>query len=230
MDRLGPYLLGPNDTEENGIYTGDARELAKAIPNESVDLIFTDPVYDRIDDYRWLAETAERVLKPNRACLTFYGIGYLPQIAEVMCASLSYRWQGLWYQSNNDKQRGGFGFVVYAPFLWYEKGDSKVYRKTNDVANVPIPSGKHNHQWSKQPDAVCRYVQALTKDKFFLTDFFCGGGTMPAVCKMLGRKYLAFEINPETANIARERVCNTQPPLFVPEPQQAEFEMLGVGG
>ena len=38
--KLGPYLLGPNDTPENGIYTGDARELAKAIPDESVDLIF----------------------------------------------------------------------------------------------------------------------------------------------------------------------------------------------
>lgn len=57
VDQLGPYLLGPNDTPENGIYTGDARELAKAIPDESVDLIFTDPVYDRIEDYRWLAET-----------------------------------------------------------------------------------------------------------------------------------------------------------------------------
>ena len=47
-DMIGPYEL-------DRIITGDARELAKAIPDESVDLIFTDPVYDRIDDYRWLA-------------------------------------------------------------------------------------------------------------------------------------------------------------------------------
>ena len=40
MTTLGPYDL-------NTIITGDARELAKAIPDESVDLIFTDPVYDR---------------------------------------------------------------------------------------------------------------------------------------------------------------------------------------
>ena len=65
---LGPYLLGPNDVNQ-GIYTGDARELARAIPDESVDLIFTDPVYQNIDDYRWLAETAARVLKPDSACL-----------------------------------------------------------------------------------------------------------------------------------------------------------------
>jgi len=50
----------------NQIVTGDARELAKAIPDESIDLVFTDPVYDRIDDYRWLAETAARVLEPEQ--------------------------------------------------------------------------------------------------------------------------------------------------------------------
>lgn len=53
----------------NQIITGDARELAKQIPDESVDMVFTDPVYENIDDYRWLAETAARVLKPGGACL-----------------------------------------------------------------------------------------------------------------------------------------------------------------
>jgi len=53
----------------NQIVTGDARVLAERIPDESIDLIFTDPVYQNIDDYRWLAETAARVLKLDRACL-----------------------------------------------------------------------------------------------------------------------------------------------------------------
>jgi DNA modification methylase len=35
---LGPYEL-------NTIMTGDARELAKAIPDESVDLLVEDPPY-----------------------------------------------------------------------------------------------------------------------------------------------------------------------------------------
>lgn len=126
MMKLGPYELGPNDTPENGIYTGDARELAKAIPDESVDLIFTDPVYDRIEDYAWLAETAARVLKPDSACLFFYGIGYLPEtLNAVNHGKLNYRWQGIWYQSNN-MQRADMGFCNYSPFLWLDKGKSKV--------------------------------------------------------------------------------------------------------
>jgi DNA modification methylase len=223
--QLGPYILGPTDDEHQGIYTGDARELAKAIPDESVDLIFTDPVYDRIDDYRWLAETAARVLKPDRACCAYYGIGYLPETVAALSSELSYRWQGLWYQSNNDKQRGGFGFVVYSPFLWMDKGRTKVRHKTNDVVNVPIPNGNHNHEWSKQPGAIDRYVKALTDEDDIAVDFFTGGGTVPAVCKMLGRHWLAFEIDPATADTARERVRNTQPPLFVPQPEQMTMEV-----
>ena len=55
-DMIGPYEL-------DRIITGDARELAKAIPDESVDLIFTDPPYPRefLPLYGWLAETAARV-------------------------------------------------------------------------------------------------------------------------------------------------------------------------
>jgi hypothetical protein len=37
---------------------------------------------------------------------------------------------------------------------------------------------------------------------------------------MLGRNYLAFEIDPETAERARARVLATQPPLFVLQPHQ----------
>ena len=204
--KLGPYDL---DT----IVTGDARILARLIPDESVDLIFTDPVYDRIDDYRWLAETAARVLKPDSACLVFFGIGFLPETLRAV-SLLSYRWMGLWYQSNN-MQRADMGFCNYSPFLWLEKGRSKVVNQTGDVANIPIPGGtdNHNHKWSKQPGLIMRYLKAFTHPGAIVADFFTGGGTVPAVCKMLNRRYLAFEIDPDTADLARERVRQTQPPL-----------------
>ena len=70
---LGPYELGPNNTPENGIYTGDARELAKEIPDESVDLIFTDPPYKKQFQYlyEWLPGEAARVLKQDGFVLCY---------------------------------------------------------------------------------------------------------------------------------------------------------------
>jgi len=126
-EHLGPYKLGPFDTENWGIYTGDARILSEAIPDESVDLTFTDPVYDRIDDYRWLAETAARVLKPDRACLVSFGIGYLGSaMAAMRNSDIKYRWAFVWYQSNN-MQRADPGYCKWSPLLWYEKGSSKPF-------------------------------------------------------------------------------------------------------
>ena len=224
MDRLGLYLLGPNDTLENGIYTGDARELASAIPDESVDLIFTDPVYDRIDDYRWLAETASRVLKPRGIVLVCFGIGYLPETLQALNHGLmTYRWTMGAFQPNGPSRRGvARGFSKWWGCLWIDKkGDSLPPGHFPDMVQSIAGTGWPGaHQWRKNPAPFISWLRAFAGPGEIVFDPFTGGGTVPAVCKMLGRRYLAFEIVPATAQDARDRVRQTQPPLFVPKPEQ----------
>jgi hypothetical protein len=45
---------------------------------------------------------------------------------------------------------------------------------------------------------------------------------------MLGRHYLAFEIDPETAERARARIEQTQPPLFTVQSEQLTMIEKGV--
>ena len=106
-----------------------------------------------------------------------------------------------------------------------EKGRSKRIKQTQDVANVPFTSGTNGkfHNWNKQPAVIMKYLDAFLIDGGIVLDPFTGGGVVPAVCKILSRNYIAFEIDPATAELARERVLNTQPPLFVPEPEQPEM-------
>lgn len=223
MSKLGPYDL-------NTIITGDARELAKAIPDESVDLIFTDPVYQNIDDYRWLAETAVRVLKQDTALLTFYGIGYAPQtMRSLVDGGLDFRWQMVHYMPGQN-QRGAYRvFSNWKAMLWMEKGTKQPNRHIRDLildrSVRLLPSGA-NHWWTKSADTVAYYLTAFCERGTTIFDPFTGGGTVPAVCKMLGRNYLAFEIDPATAEMARERVAQTQPPLFVPQPEQEKMELI----
>jgi DNA modification methylase len=228
--KLGPYELGPTDDPNQGIYTGDARVLTEAIPDESVDLIFTDPVYDRIDDYRWLAETAARVLKPDRACLVWYGIGFLDETMRVLCEHLSYRWQLILFYNNLVRTpHVDAGWSKYAGCLWYENGHMKA-RKGIDLLSVPVfgdlesTGGLVNHGWSKPIRFFEFWIPRFVKNDDIVFDPFTGGGTVPAVCKMLGHHWLAFEIDPATADTARERVRNTQPPLFVLQPEQLTLE------
>jgi len=212
----------------NQIVTGDARELAERIPDESIDLIFTDPVYDRIDDYRWLAETAARVLKPDRACLVWVATPLLSKIIKVMEPPLDYAWQMIW-QKVGPVYPGKPGMCKYAICLWFQKGQSKTIKKIWDFhqsgyGNI-LPISENGHGWRKSADNIAFWLEAFTQPNDTVFDPFTGGGTVPAVCKMLGRNYIAFEIEPETAERARERVLNTQPPLFVLEPEQQEMQL-----
>ena len=215
----------PDIPEEyrNQIVTGDARELAKRIPDESIDLIFTDPVYDRIEDYEWLAETAARVLinggmllaqidQKNRfaaECSMRPFLNPLPLIAEVYPFAKSYT---------------GFSNIMsgWKPYIWLFKGEK---RRGKFAVDRHHGGGvdKRFHKWGDSAKFFVNYTNALSDIGDALFDPFVGSGTVPAVCKILGRNYIAFEIDPETADLARGRVLNTQPPLFVPEPEQLEL-------
>jgi len=91
----------------NEIVTGDARELAQRIPDASVDLIFTDPVYDRIKDYEWLGKTAARVLRPGGSLLAFIGTGYMEAVMMAMAGLLHYRGMLAWNLKGPGNKRYG---------------------------------------------------------------------------------------------------------------------------
>ena len=220
MDSLGPYLLGPNDTSENGIYTGDARELAKAIPDESIDLIFTDPVYDRIDDYKWLAETGARVLKDRKSVLAF-----CPHV--MFDAAIGFRDAGLRLNPLLDHAPNGSCGTMWVyklqmngiPCLWASKGNPDNAFQMLRFYGAHL-SGLRGFKWAKNPHFIAYRLEKYTAVDALTFDPFAGGGTVPAVCKMLNRKYLAFEIDPDVAQMARDRVRHTQPPLPIEMPTQ----------
>jgi hypothetical protein len=198
----------------NEIVTGDARALAPSIPDASVDLVFTDPVYDRIEDYRWLAQTAARVLKPGGALLAFYETKSLPETLTALSTGLRFRWQFIEYRSNGVKvYPAPGGGTLYVGLLWFDTGASRP-RFVWDVKIAAMTVAKStNHMWSKPPTTILYYLEKFTAPSALVYDPFAGGGTVPAVCKMLGRTFLASEIDPATAERARERLANTQPPL-----------------
>jgi DNA modification methylase len=208
----------------NKITTGDARELTKLIPDESIDLIFTDPVYDRIEDYEWLAKEAARILKPNSACLVWIANPRYDKILMAMQPFLSSVMPLIYVKTGGTNlifSRKIFGWGKIC--LWFEIGKSTPRKAIPDVIlSGKMPAG--THKWNKNPEAILLWLDAFCEPSTIVFDPFTGSGIIPSVCKILGRNYIAFEIDPETAELARERVLNTQPPLFTLEPEQLELE------
>lgn len=212
---IGPY-------EPNTIVTGDSRELSPRIPDKSVDLIFTDPVYDVMGQYRWLASLAKRVLKPDKAYLAFGGIGYAEDTIKALReGGLPHKWIFAVFVPGAGSRVANRVFCHWQ-ILFYGGGPPIKHISDSLVAHTATLRG--DHRWKKNPVPVKKYVEAFTEPGDLVLDPFCGGGTVPAVCKMLGRRYLGFEIDEETAAAARERVAMVQDPLpIMVEPVQGKL-------
>jgi len=223
---LGPFYLGPDNSETNGIYYGDFFKQAQHIPDNSIDLCFTDPVYWQIDDYRRLAEVCARVLKPGGALLVWSnGKWHRINTNWLVDAGLTYRHDFACIISTGPAPMNGRIIAKTNRLIWLDlDGKSKMQSYLADGYISRQWSKIYQHgSWTKNPIYI---RQAMSNFPGVVLDPFCGGGTVPAVCKQLGRRYLAFEIDHATATIARDRVRNTQPPLFVVQPKQLKMEEI----
>jgi len=224
---LGKYLLGPNDTPENGIYTGDAKILSEAIPDESVDLVFTDPPYHKeyLSLYGWLGEIANRVLKPNGSCLVYAGHPYFRTTLSLLENSLEFfTTLCVWEPGMNSRIFSKRIMSGWRPVLMMRRKDAP-----NDTPWIPNALSstfrdKRYHRWGQNVLPAKIWIRYLCPEGGVILDPFAGGGTSCAAAKQVRRAYLAFEIDPEVAERARERVRNTQPPLFVLGPEQIAME------
>lgn len=194
----------------NEIITGDARQLAKYIPDGSIDLIFTDPIYDRLEDYKWLLEIGERLLKSTGNVLAFTNAKWLsrllvavpsphPPLAYVMTSGAS---------PMNGRVIAKTHYVV-----WWGSGKIPGYIADGYIGTTWSKPNGHNHKWTKSPKYLSHVLTSFTQVGATVYDPFCGGGSIVAVCKMLERRFIASEIDGDVAQMARQRLSETQPPL-----------------
>lgn len=190
-----------------GLHCGDCRELSKQIPDESVDLIFTDPPYigKYLYLYEWLASEAERILKPG-GCVAFYcGHYYLNQIFDYFNqTSLDYFFT---FNSMNDR----------ASVIWQRKVLSKAksivifskgkYKpRCNTMSVCSTKKEKVFHEWGQPAEEARYWIDCMTEQGDLIVDPMAGGGTVPVVCEYLDRKWIAFEIESASCDTIRERI------------------------
>lgn len=197
----------------NEIVTGDSRLLAKSIPDKSVDVIFTDPIYQNQDDYFWLSEIALRILKPiGRVLIWSNGNWHYRNTQWLEETGLTYRWDFTCAISGVSSV-GFCGKVVAASnrIVWLDiDGQSKMYNFLKDgFISVPVRGMKTNHKWTKDPVFTTKAVLAFSTEGQVVYDPFCGGGTILHAVKKTGRSFIASEIEPKTAELARSRIRQT---------------------
>lgn len=209
----------------NQIVTGDARVLAERIPDESVDLIFTDPVYSERPLYDWLGTVARRILKPAGAMLCWSNGKWHRENANWLeAAGLTYRYDFGCVIVTGAAPMNGKIISKTNRLIWLDTGEqSKMRGYLADGYASVIWSRLHSEwSWTKNPVYCEQAIEAFISPDAIVFDPFAGQGTIPSVASMAGRNYIAFEIDPATAERARARVANTQAmhPVFLEEQEE----------
>lgn len=223
MNSIGPFVPGVSSELENGVYCGDSKELVARIPDRTISLIFTDPVYDRIADFKWLAEQANRVLKPGGHLLTFYGLGFAEDTFRALReGGRKVSWPLVVHQPGQTQRVNTKMFSTYYGCLWCG-GGSMPYAGVADVqTSYPQQikggkSGPKEWRWRKNPFAIAKLIAAFSAPGDLVLDPFAGFCSVAEACIMTGRRYLAFELDQEKVEWSREQLAEVQPAMIAPD-------------
>jgi len=227
----------------NAIVTGDARELAKRIPDESVALCLHDPPFgigfkyengyqDDPELYlallKWTIAESTRITMPGGLCFVFVAqlrlrdvLPLFPEDARIFAACKSFvQYRPVPVQ------------FAYDPVIFWQKlGPSPIEcfagrRDWHTSELTPASAQWRAGAFAKCPrplDTIIYMVENFCPEDGVVVDFFMGSGTTAVAAKVTGRDWTGFELMPDTAEQARQRVSDVYP-LFVPEPEQLEFQ------
>ena len=204
LAKVKPPAMGARSG--GNILTGDVSRLFDHLDDDSADLFLTDPPYDRIDLYEKLAELAAAKLKPGCLCLAYCGQYHLPAVLEAMGRHLQYHWTfairfGGPHRPNYPRHIQN----TWQPVVAFSRG-----KATSEWIVDMLESGgreKDAHEWQKTLSDTEYLIEKLTDQGALVVDPFCGSGTVPTACRKLGRRWLACELNSQTARVARGRIA-----------------------
>uniref|UniRef100_A0A6M3M277 Putative methyltransferase n=1 Tax=viral metagenome TaxID=1070528 RepID=A0A6M3M277_9ZZZZ len=239
------------------IITGDCLDVAREVPDESLDLLVVDPPYAsgarressktlrgsmvRGEGVSWFegdnltthglawflrANALEwmRVLRPHSHLCCFTDWRMYPIVSAVLesaglrlvhCLVWDKVHFGMGWQFRNQHE-----FIVVA-----SKGQPRepARHDVGTVIAVPRRSGLTPHPTEKPEALLETIISTLSVENDVVADFFAGSGTTLVGAARLGRHFFGCDANGVYVDWARERVRNTQPPLFVMQPEQQEI-------
>ena len=187
---------------------GDFRIMLEDVPDNSIDLIFTDPPYDAdsIPLYEDLAVVAARVLKPGGSLLAYCGQYALPEILTSMSRHLRYWWlAGIKHQNNFSSLAGKKVYVCWKPLVWFVKQTNGAEEFVMDMFDSKTPD-KALHDWGQSGEEAAYFIEKLCPPDGTILDPFAGSGTTLHVAATMGIKSIGVEIDERSINLIRGRI------------------------
>ena len=216
------------------IVTGDALKVLASLELGRFNFVLADPPFnlgkdygDGINDKRseqdyraWLSDfylTCYKAATDNAVLYAFCGADQVPLARRAIeGAGWQYVQMLIWYGPNGfgrKKQRYRVWATLYEPIIYARKGDglpgAARPRWYHAVQTVYRPqSNWPGGRWhvAQKPVEIYRRLLQAHADIVRVLDPTVGSGSSLVACAELGIDALGIEINPETAQLARDRV------------------------
>jgi site-specific DNA-methyltransferase (adenine-specific) len=227
-----PGMDGPAGSQKFHLAQSDAVAWLRAFPDDSVDLVITDPPYESLEKHRAIGTTTRlkhskassndwfaifpnerfpelftevyRVLRRNSHFYLFCD----PETMFVAKPDAEKAGFKFWKPLIWDKMRIGMGYHYRARYecvLFFEKGK----RKLNDlgiadIIDAPRISGGYP---AEKPSAVSAVlIRQSTEPGQLVIDPFMGSGSVGVAAVTNGRGFVGNDLCKEAIDIARERL------------------------
>jgi site-specific DNA-methyltransferase (adenine-specific) len=216
---------------KSAIYLGDCLALLNGLPDESVDLICTDPPYginylsrshslpltkianDKGQEaYELLDKTlaiASKKLKPDRHVYIFTNWQAFEGMAPIVRKYFKLKGALAWIKNNRTRGdlKGNYGYQ-YEMVLYAHKGRRWLFGKRDgDVLQfnkVPTQSMRHP---TEKPVALIKYlIEKSTLPGEVVLDMFMGSGSTGEAAIASGRGFIGIEQEPTWYDVAKKRL------------------------
>jgi site-specific DNA-methyltransferase (adenine-specific) len=190
------------------LYNTDCRRALEDIEPGTMDLIFTDPPYvkDQWEEaYTTLGELGAKLLKPSGYLITYCGHYYLPGVHDILrAAGLIYYWQVAQLNHGAKSLMHHRNILCgYKPILIYQNPplnpENRIFM---DV--IRGTQSKRYHAWEQSIKEALELLSQFPGKT--ILEPFAGSGTTLLAAKCLGLDWTGYEINPDTYQIALQRL------------------------
>lgn len=217
------------------IYNEDCIEGMKKIPDESIDLIVTDPPYlmkyktnyrkdkhhkfcseiDGDDDpelIKTYIKECYRIMKNDSACYMFCNSNkvdvFKRQLEKV---GFNIKNMIVWVKNNwtAGDLKASYG-KQYELILYVNKGRRFINgSRLTDVWEFPrVPGSKQLHQNQKPVELIKQCIEKSSDPGAIVFDGFMGSGTTAIACIDTDRHYIGYELDPEYYKVANNRILD----------------------
>ena len=205
----------------NKIICGDALELVKNIPDNSIDLIITDPPYgiskkgiknsESLETFYKILPDCMRILKQDSFFITFFSTKRLPEV--FINNPFEYFWQFVLYCPLSSVH-SSIGFTKFMSCIIFKKGNPKIVKWNKDIfvdsptKMIEPDEGFINHPTPKPKKFIAEIIKMFSNENDLIFDPFLGSGSTILACKITNRKFIGFEIVKIYCNLSNQRLIN----------------------